>query len=272
MTQDTQPATSQLNARISKRVAVTPELVIFHIKPDQAIKSFLPGQYVAIGLPASSARPSDFPPEREPQTGDKLIKRAYSIGSAPTVLEELEFYIAIVPDGALTSRLALLQEGDRIHLAPKITGTFTLQSVPSDANLVLLSTGTGIAPYISMLRTPSTWLPGRQITLVHGVRYASDLAYRTELQALAEQQSCFRYLPVASREKETWNGQRGRLQTLFEGSASTEPAILLDPARDHVFLCGNPAMINEMETLLVKRGYQEHTRKNPGSLHLERYW
>ncbi len=259
-----------LNATLVKRIDVTKELVRFIIKPDAPFKEFQPGQYVAIGLLGSAPRPAEFPPEKEASAPDKIIKRAYSIGSSPLEYGVLEFYIAIVPDGALTSRLVLLKEGDRLFCAPKITGTFTLESVPEKTNLVLVSTGTGIAPFMSMLRTPTTWTEGRKISILHGVRFPKDLGYREELTAYAENNpGKFSYHPVVSRDDGTpWTGTKGHVQKLF-----TEGSLHLDPAVDHVFLCGNPAMIDEVEKLLVGKGYVEHTRKNPtGSLHLERYW
>ena len=255
-----------LNATIAQRIEVTPELVILRVKPDSGVSDFHSGQYVALGLYPEAARPAHFPPDREPLAPGKLIKRAYSIGSSPHVREYLEFYIAIVPDGALTSRLALAKEGDRVYLAPKITGTFTLHDVPDNSNLVLVSTGTGIAPFMSMLRTPTTWTSGRKISVIHGVRYPKDLAYRDELTEFAAQGK-LHYYPIVSREDPSWKGERGHLQRLFDRGLIT-----LDPAKDHVFLCGNPAMIDEMEKLLLSKGYIVHERKVPGNLHLEKYW
>ncbi len=255
------------NASVLRRVNITDELVIFHVKPDSGVANFEPGQYVAIGLPGSSPRPAHFPPEKEVAAPDKIIKRAYSIGSSPAQKEYLEFYIAIVPDGALTSRLMLAQEGDRIWVAAKITGTFTAHDVPADKNLVLVSTGTGIAPFLAMVRHESIWSPGRKITILHGVRFDRDLAYRDELMALAAENENFRYAGIVSRQSPGWEGPRGHVQSMF-----TDNTIKLDPEKDHVFLCGNPAMIDDMEKLLGENGYKEHTRKSPGNLHLERYW
>lgn len=257
-----------LNATVVKRQNVTDELMILHIKPDAGVPEFLPGQYLAIGMFGSSPRPESYPPEREQQNPEKIIKRAYSIGSSPSLREHIELYIAIVPDGALTSRLALVKENDRIFAAPKITGTFTIDEVPEFENLILIATGTGLAPYISMIRTPSTWREGRTVTIIHGVRYAKDLAYREELTALAEARGDFRYLPIVSRADPEWDGARGHIQSLFDTQV-----LGADAARDHVFLCGNPAMVNDMESRLLSSGYSVHGRKNPtGKLHLEKYW
>ena len=151
-----------LNATVVGRVEITPELFIIHVKPDGGVADFHPGQYVALALPGSALRPAHLPGDREPQDGEKLIKRAYSIGSSPIVKDYLEFYIAVVPEGALTPRLSLPKVGERIWMAPKITGTFTAHGIPPEHNLVLLSTGTGIAPFMSMIRTPTLWTEGRK--------------------------------------------------------------------------------------------------------------
>lgn len=267
-----------LNATLVSRTEITPDLLILGVKPDSGVPDFLPGQYVALGLPANAPRPDNFPPPREDIGGDKLIKRAYSIGSSPLDKEQLEFYLAVVRDGCLTARLALLKVGERLFLAPKIVGTFTLAEVPADHNLVLVSTGTGLAPYISMLRTASTWTNDRNITLIHGVRYVSDLAYRDEIARLSQEHAGkLKYYPVVSRPDKSWQGLQGYVQHLFraEGiaSASGEHTVIkLNSALDHVFLCGNPAMVEESENFLVSHGYSVHSKKNPGNLHLEKYW
>ncbi len=256
-----------LNATLVRREEVTPELARFFVRPDRPAESFHPGQYVALGLPGSAPRWDQYPDEEVPQAPEKLVKRAYSIGSSPQNPEELEFYVALLPQGALTARLAALKNGDRLFIAPKITGTFTLDGVPPSASLILISTGTGLAPYMSMLRTPSTWQEGRAITVIHGVRYPQDLAYRDELEKFSQCPG-FKYLAIASRAGADWGGPRGHVQTFFKHGGEVE----LDAQRDHVFLCGNPAMIDDMERLLLASGFTVHSKKNPGNLHLEKYW
>lgn len=256
------------NATLVNRIDITPELIIIQVKPDAPISDFLPGQYVALGLLGSEERIANSLPEQGPVSPDKIIKRAYSIGSSPQEKEHLEFYIAIVPEGALSSRLAVLKPGARLFAAQKITGTFTIESVPEDHHLVFVATGTGIAPFVSMLRTVSTWKEKRKLTLIHGVRYPQDLAYREELESLMmKARGIFQYVSIASRADESYQGLKGRVQKVFD-----EKIVTLDPALDHVFLCGNPAMIDELEKSLTEQGYTEHSRRQPGNLHLERYW
>jgi ferredoxin--NADP+ reductase len=251
----------ELNATVIKRIDHAPGLVTFGIRPDGGFKPFEPGQYMALGLVGQELKPTG---ELSPP---KIIKRSYSIASAPEQSDALEFYIAILPDGALTSNMQDLKEGDRIYAAPKIVGTFTLKDVPSDHNLILVATGTGLAPFLSMVRSPKVWTEGRFITIIHGVRYEHDLAYTEELQDLAEERSNFRFFQIVSRAKPEWHGSRGYVQSFF-----SDTKVTTDPARDHVFLCGNPAMIDDVTKLLTGQGYIVHERKNPGSLHVEKYW
>ncbi len=257
-----------LNSTVVGRVDITPELMILQVKPDGGVPSFQPGQYVALGLPGSAPRYEGAPDEAEVPAAEKLIKRAYSIGSSPAHGDFFEFYIAVVPNGALTSRLAVVKPGDRIFSQPKVTGTFTLDGVPAEHNLVLVSTGTGLAPFMSMVRTPTVWTAGRKITVVHGVRYPQDFAYADELASFSSQNAGFTYLPIASRADASFAGRKGRVQALFE-----DGSIQLTPETDHVFLCGNPAMIDDLERdLTAKLGYVVHSKKTPGNLHVEKYW
>lgn len=256
-----------LNSTVVSRIDVTPELMILRVRPDTGVPNFSPGQYVALGLLGAAPRYEGAEPEVEAPAHDKLIKRAYSIGSSPEERDFLEFYVAIVPSGTLTSRLAMLKEGDRLFCQPKVTGTFTLEGIPQDKNLVLVSTGTGLAPFMSMIRTSSTLASERAVTVVHGVRYPQDFAYAEELRRLEATQQRFAYLPIASRAPESWEGRKGRVQKLFE-----EGAISLNPDLDHVFLCGNPAMIEDIEANLTNSGFVVHSKKNPGNLHVEKYW
>lgn len=256
-----------LNATVVKRVNISPGLMILGVKPDEGVRQFQPGQYVALGLLGSAPRPSDFPIEESPPRPDKIIKRSYSVASAPHEIDALEFYIAVLPSGDLTSRLALIKPGDRMFAAPKIVGTFITGEVPIENNLILVATGTGLAPYVSMVRSPDIWTPNRKITLVHGIRFESDIGYHDELLRLAETNPNFTFHTVTSRPQGGYQGLKGHVQMFFDNGS-----INLDPLRDHVFLCGNPAMIDDMTKLLEARDYQVHSRRTPGNLHVEKYW
>lgn len=256
-----------LNSTLTERIEITPELLILRVQPDDGVPQFKAGQYVALGLPGSAPRCAGALPEEDAPAADKLIKRAYSIGSSSQQREYLEFYIAVVPDGSLTSRLAALQPGARLFTQPKVTGTFTLDEVADHRNLVLVATGTGLAPFMSMIRSDAVWTPERRVTLIHGVRYPSDFAYTEEIEGLIGLGRPLEYFPIASRAGEEYQGRKGRIQVLFQ-----EEIVAPDPTIDSVFLCGNPAMTEEMEQILIARGFNVHSRKTPGNLHVEKYW
>jgi ferredoxin--NADP+ reductase len=246
-----------LNATLIKRVDLTKDLIFVHIKPDAGVPDFHPGQYVALGLPDKNSGSEKI----------KLVKRAYSIGSPSHEKNHLEFYIAIVENGEFTPILSNLKEGDRLHVAPKITGTFTLKHAPETARLIFVSTGTGIAPFMAMLRTPTTWENGRKVVIIHGVRYQTDLAYADEIRALIAEGKDLEYHSIVSRADENWTGHRGYVQKLFK-----EGVVKVDPLNDHIFICGNPAMIEDLQKILEAGGSKENTKKSPGNLHLEKYW
>ena len=174
---------------VTQQIEVAPGLMILRVAPDGwELPDFLPGQYVVLGLPAGAPRCADSDPE--PPSGDpnKLIRRAYSIASSSVAREYLEFYITLVRSGELTPRLFSLQVGQRLWVGRKVTGMFTLRDVPQDKQLVLLATGTGIAPYMSMVRTVLATEGTQRFAVVHGARHSWDLGYQGEL--IAVQRAC----------------------------------------------------------------------------------
>ncbi|MEZ5976469.1 MAG: ferredoxin--NADP reductase [Planctomycetota bacterium] len=269
--------TTDLNAVVVQRIQLNPGLALFRVAPeDWQIPQFEPGQFAVLGLPASAPRCTSCPPDREPVEAGSFIRRAYSIGSSNRDLAFLEFYISLVPDGGLTPRLWMLQPGDRLHMAPKIAGNFTLEGVPKEHDLLLISTGTGITPYISMLRSGHLMSGGRRVAVVHGVRHSGDLGYRAELEALDWTLDHFDYFPLISRPKDeivAWNGLVGYAQDVWT-KGLLEQHWKRMPTQDdcHIFLCGNPSMIEQARGVLEKDGFTEHTKRSPGSLHIERYW
>lgn len=198
-----------------------------------------------------------------------VCKRAYSIASAPGA--PLELFVVEVEGGRLSPFLARLRPGDALRMRPKIAGLFTLDRVPSGGTLWLVATGTGLAPYVSMLREGALWERHDHVVLVHGVRTPGQLAYRSELASLAGSRP-LTVVPVVSRAPEP-GLLAGRVTTALEEGRLEAAAGRRFSARDsHVLLCGNPAMIDEMETRLADRGLVLHTAAHPGQVHLERYW
>ena len=186
--------------------------MILQVVPDGwTFPNYVPGQFASLGLFGSASRCGIATPEGAVIAPDKLIRRAYSIASSPLNREFLEFYVALVPGGALTSRLFNLKIGDRIWLSRKATGAFTFDDsrVPKGANLVLFTTSSGLAPFVSMLKTHLKFPPERRIALIHGVRNSWDLGYRSILMAMEHLRTNLTYLPVISRpaaEPVPWTG------------------------------------------------------------------
>lgn len=262
---------SIFNATIIGRLEVSSKVIVFRIKPDFNIPDFEAGQYMAVGVCGcegddNSACIAGRCHESEEEQKKSLIKRTYSAATPSFNKEYLEFCIGLVPGGKFTSRVWKLREGSRVFAMPKLVGSCTLREVPPEAALVMIATGTGISPFISMLRSESVWLPQRPVTLIQGARYRKELAYREDLLAFAAAHKNFLYFPSASRE-ETEDVPRGYVQD-FINSGKVD----LDGKNVHVFLCGNPNMVEEMQELLEGRGFKVHSKDSPGNIHTEKHF
>ncbi len=254
-------ADETLNATVLTRLDITERLAIVRLQPREwELPRFEPGQFATLGLP-------------DPAGEGKFVRRAYSIASAPGT-GHVEFYIQLVKEGPFTTRLWHAVPGDPIHLGPRFVGRFTLEGVANDSDLCLVGTGTGLAPYLSMLRAYRGSGRWRRMAVVHGARTQAELGYRKELQHWTAEDRGLAYVPTLTRETTgDWKGARGRVQALLEsGELERRAGFALDPATTHVFLCGHPGMIDEMEALLQPRGFRLHSGATPGNLHFERYW
>lgn len=219
------------------------------------------GQFIMIGQPVDG----------------KPLMRAYSFASASWE-EELEFFSIKVPDGALTSRLQHLQVGDEILLSKKPTGTLLISDLHPGKRLYLLATGTGLAPFLSIIKDPETYERFDTVVIAHGVRYIEDLAYRETIsdelpnhELLGDMiQGRLLYYPAVSREPFTHSG---RLTHLLDSGQLTDDLNLppLDPANDRVMLCGSMDMLKDFRELLDQRGFQASPSiGNPGDYVFER--
>lgn len=270
-------AVKELNAFVGEVQLLSSETMILRVIPDNwEIPDYSPGQFAVLGLPANAPRIDISDSEEEPAAPDKTIMRSYSIASSSRKKEYLEFYVSLVRSGALTPRLFALKRGDRIFMRPKITGMFTLDEIPNDSNLILMATGTGIAPYMSMIRTFIKPDDTRNLTIIHGARHSWDLGYNSELSTLNNMLPNFHYIPSITRPKSEiveWSGKQGYIQDIWKsGIADSDWDTKATPENTHIFLCGNPAMLEEMAEILTTEGYPEHKKKEPGVVHLERYW
>lgn len=264
------------NATLEERLLVTPRLAILRVRPDQGGIPFTPGQFLVLGLQRREPRvPEADPEEVAPERLERLVRRAYSISSGSDRREYLEFYVSLVSSGELTPRLFALPVGGRLYMDTTPRGLFTLDQVPLTSRVLLVATGTGLAPYVSMVRSHALGCPTQPLAVLHGARYSWDLGYRGELESLQRHCPRFRYLPVVSRPEADpdWRGRTGRLTPWLEHPELGPGGIFpVDPGDTHVFLCGHPEMVTEGAALLEGRGFRQGSRREPGNLHLEKYW
>jgi ferredoxin/flavodoxin---NADP+ reductase len=206
----------------------------------------------------------------------KPLLRAYSIVSTNHE-EHMEFLSIKVPNGPLTSRLQHIQVGDNIVVGRKPTGTLLIDYLLPGKRLYMFSTGTGLAPFLSLIRDPATYEKFEEVVLVHGVREVKELAYHdyitTELrqheflgEMVTEQ---LRYYPTVTREKFT---TMGRIPDLIASGQMAKDLGLpeLDPATDRAMICGSPAMLRDLKLMLEHRGFTEGNTSRPGDFVIER--
>jgi ferredoxin--NADP+ reductase len=208
--------------------------------------------------------------------GGKPLLRAYSIVSA-NYEDHLEFLSIKVQDGPLTSRLQHIQVGDKIVVGKKPTGTLLIDYLLPGKNLYLFGTGTGVAPFLSIVRDPETYERFEKVILVHGVRQVAELAYHDYLsqelpahEFLGEMVSAqMLYYPTVTREPFR---TQGRIPELIQSGKMQADLGLptFDPANDRAMLCGSPAMLRELKELLEARGFTEGNTTKPGDFVVER--
>jgi ferredoxin--NADP+ reductase len=238
----------------------TDKLFTFTTTRDPALR-FSNGHFTMIGLRQENGKP---------------LLRAYSIVSA-NYEEHLEFLSIKVPDGPLPSKLQHIQPGDTIVVGKKPTGTLLIDYLLPGKRLYMLSTGTGLAPFMSIVRDPETYEKFEQVILVHGVRQKDELAYHDMLvehlpnhEFLGELvTSKLRYYPTVTRE--TYKNM-GRITDLMESGKlftdlGTPP---IDPAEDRVMICGSPAMLRDLKHMLEGKGFKEGNTSTPGDFVIER--
>ncbi|RIJ06507.1 ferredoxin--NADP reductase [Pseudomonas sp. 91RF] len=205
------------------------------------------------------------------------VWRAYSMVSSPFD-EFLEFFSIVVPGGEFTSELSRLKAGDTLLVDRQAFGYLTLDRFVDGRDLWLLSTGTGVAPFLSILQDFEVWEKFERIILVYSVREARELAYQqliAELMQrdyLAEYAHKFQFIPVVTREPHA-GALNGRITTLIEnGELELAAGVALDPAHSRVMLCGNPQMIDDTRALLKQRGMSLSLTRRPGQVAVENYW
>jgi ferredoxin/flavodoxin---NADP+ reductase len=247
--------TGERIASIERRA---PTLLYFTVSRPARYR-FTPGHYARLGL----------------GTGDDLVWRPYSIASAADD-DHLAFQLTCAPGGKFTGRFCGAAKGDAIHVDRRSFGFHTVSSLAPGGTLFMLATGTGLAPYISILADPLTWTRHERTVLVHSVRHGAELAPDAIAAAMRRHgpsvQARLTVLSVVTREAIA--GTFGaRLGTLLENGALEKAAgCAIEPGGARVMLCGNPEMILEMRKALGQRGLATGRRGVPGQLSAEGYW
>ena len=244
-----------MSGRVIGRRDWTPAL--WTLTLDAPVAAFSAGQFFQLALPKPEG---------------SHTARAYSAASAPGTA--LSFYLALVAGGALTPRLHALAPGDDVAVTREAHGHFGLARVPDAHVLWLVATGTGLAPYLSMLGTVEPWRRFDRIVVVHGARLAADLNYADELAALsAAHGGRLTRVPLATRDPGAPGVLHARVPAaLADGTLEQAAGAALTPETSQVLLCGNPGMIEEMEAALGARGLSRNRPRRPGHVTAERYW
>ncbi|NTV99445.1 MAG: ferredoxin--NADP reductase, partial [Chlorobiaceae bacterium] len=177
---------SKYNATVTEKIMMSSDLMILRIEADEPREEFEAGQYLLLGLFGSEPRSLNSEPEAVSANEDKLIQRPYLIVSARTERKQFEFFISQVKSGQLSPRLFNLETGGRLHVSGSNKGIFRLDETPEGSDIIMLATGTGIAPYISFLRSHIVERPESKMIVIQGARHRWDLGYSSELVFLAE--------------------------------------------------------------------------------------
>lgn len=306
------------NATISYFDRLTEEVWIFGVKPDEQPVSFVPGQYASLGLGYWEPRCDDAIEADIDDKWSKLVRRSYSVSSPMFLgtdarftlatagdqpvgrtddlarcedLEDIEIYAVLVrPEGdfvpGLTPRLALKDVGDRLFMGRKMAGRYTTADIDDPTTpLVFLSTGTGEAPNIAMIVELLRQGHTGPIVSVVTARHWSDLVYVEKMRALEQRFTNVTYLPIPTREPDV--AKRYIQQVVQTDFTPDKLGIELDPARVHVFVCGNPDMIGLPDEtgevpvfpettgvveILTDKGFKLDKRRDPGNIHFEEFW
>jgi ferredoxin--NADP+ reductase len=232
------------HAQVTRRVDFAPDLWMFRIRVGTDFK-FVPGQYATLGV----------------ESGGKRVERPYSIASAPFE-DEVEFFFELVPEGALTPLLHKLQPGDPLLMRKSPKGRFSLETQGGKTNHLLVSTVTGVAPFVSYVRTlHKEWKEGRfngehKLFLLNGASRPWEFGYLDELREAAREIPWFTYVPTVSRpwDHEDWPGEIGRADDVLRKYADQWG---LDAGNTVAYLCGHPEMIEHSKSILKRRGFTD---------------
>jgi ferredoxin--NADP+ reductase len=243
-----------VDAEVIENIHWTDTLYSLRVKGD--IGEYEAGQFGRLGL----------------MIDDQIVGRPYSFVSAPHE-DFYEFYSIDVEEGLLSPKLAKLKAGDHIYLGKKANGFLVLNEIPESEDLWMISTGTGIGPFLSILKTEKPWQRFKKCVLVHAVRTASELTYQDLINEIKEKHTDqFEYVPFVSREKTDF-ALPGRIpKALKKGKLEDRVNLQIENGKSQIMLCGNPDMVKDVRETLEKRGLTKNLRKTPGSISTENYW
>lgn len=230
--------------------------LLYSLKIKADIDPFIAGQYGRLGL----------------DIDDQIVGRPYSFVNAPH--EDLyEFYSITVSEGPLSPKLAELKKGDSIWIDKRVNGFFTLNEVPKGKDLWMLSTGTALGPFLSILKSEEVWKRFDNIVLVHAVRYARELTYKETIENINKSYpNQFQMIPFVSRE-ETDYTLSGRIPAAIKNGLLEKKANLsINPDYSQTMLCGNPEMLTDTKNALAEKGLKKNLRRSPGHITTESYW
>jgi ferredoxin--NADP+ reductase len=223
---------------------------------------FTPGHYARLGLRAADGN---------------VVWRPFSLASAAHD-EHLEFLAVLVPGGEFSDLLAGIGAGDSILVEKASYGFLTIAHFAPGKHLWLVASGTGLGPYVSILRDPATWQAYERLIVVHSVRYSSELAYREEIAALVHEEPSvaspdrLRYVPVVTRESFPGALAERIPRLIDDGRLEQAAGVALDPQCSRIMVCGNPEMARELRRQFTERGFRVNRRAAPGQLAFENYW
>lgn len=256
-----QPDEKYSRETISHILPLTPTLFSFRCTRHDGFR-FTAGQFARLGVRTERGN---------------LVWRAYSMVSSPYD-EFLDFFSIVVPDGEFTSVLSQLRVGDELLIEKQPQGFLTLDRFVDGQDLWMLATGTGVAPFLSILQDLEVWERFENIVLVYSVRTEAELAYRELLAELLTREyvaPCahkFRFVPVVTRESvEGCLGER-ITDLLLSGQLAEAAGIQMTPERSRVLICGNPQMVDDTRKLLKQRDMQLSLTRRPGQVAVENYW
>jgi ferredoxin--NADP+ reductase len=228
---------------------------LFSLVINAPIKEFKAGQFTKLAM----------------NIDGKRVARAYSFVNSPED-HDLEFYLIEVDDGCLSCPLASLKPGDEVEISEIASGFFTLDEVPKSDQLWLLSTGTAIGPFLSILQQQAVWQNFTEVILVHAVRNQEDLSYQELINGLCQKYSQLKYVSVVSREENSL-GLEGRVPYLLDSGELFDFCGITPSINTSQFMiCGNPQMVKDTSSILNQMGYERNRRKSPGHITVEQYW